>query len=268
MAPGSVPIGGMMAVMPATHANAWQPPADCTTIKDGFMRTSTNAGVACVVPTCADCAIPAGTTLPNMWQTYPRGGATTSNTGSSNTVSLAANQIPTLSTAGQSATHTHSWGGHWSNDDAKSVTGGDGDGTQNTYSDGIWGGIWAWGTGGGTGMYYSRQTNSMNQNASHNHRLVNSGALYMGSTEGGAADWVRSVYGRYAADTYANQWYAEGVNTDHSHEYWLPSHRHYIRARNTGNGSGDHTHTITNGSLQAVSREPAYREVVWVIRVK
>lgn len=82
---GSVPIGGMVAVTPNTHANAWQPPADCSTIKDGFMRTSTAAGVACTVPACSDCIIPAGTTLPNMYQKYARGGGTSGSTGGANT---------------------------------------------------------------------------------------------------------------------------------------------------------------------------------------
>ena len=38
--------------------------------------------------------------------------------------------------------------------------------------------------------------------------------------------------------------------------------------RATTDNPADHAHTYTNGSLQTVSREPAYREVVWVIRVK
>jgi hypothetical protein len=70
---GFVPIGGMVAVMPTTHANAWQPPASGA-IKDGFMRADGGT-----VPTCTDCIIPAGTALPDMRQRYPKG----SNTGTS-----------------------------------------------------------------------------------------------------------------------------------------------------------------------------------------
>ena len=77
--PGMVPIGGMIAVMPNVHANAWQPPIDCTTIKNGFMLAGTASG-ACTVPVCADCIIPTGTTLPNMYHAYPRGGGASSGT--------------------------------------------------------------------------------------------------------------------------------------------------------------------------------------------
>ena len=77
--PGMVPIGGMIAVMPTTHANAWQPPSTGV-IKDGFMRADGNT-----VPTCSDCIIPAGTTLPSMITKYPRGNTTSGTTGGSNT---------------------------------------------------------------------------------------------------------------------------------------------------------------------------------------
>jgi hypothetical protein len=73
--PGSVPIGGMVAIMPSTHANAWQPPVSGA-IKDGFMRADGGT-----VPTCSDCVIPAGTVLPNMTAKYPRGNTTSNLTG-------------------------------------------------------------------------------------------------------------------------------------------------------------------------------------------
>ena len=89
--PGSVPIGGMVAVMPNTHANAWQPPASGQ-IKDGFMRADGGT-----VPTCSDCVIPAGQVLPNMNGSFPKG-ATTSGTLTA-AQKLAGSHIPQLSTS-------------------------------------------------------------------------------------------------------------------------------------------------------------------------
>ena len=77
--PGAVPIGGMVAIMPSTHANAWQPPATGV-IKDGFMRADGNN-----VPACSDCIIPAGTAVPNMVTKYPRGNTTSGTAGGTNT---------------------------------------------------------------------------------------------------------------------------------------------------------------------------------------
>ena len=107
--PGMVPVGGMIAVMPTTHANAWQPPADCSTVKNGFMRTNTSVGVACVVPSCSDCVIPTGTTLPNMYQKHTRGGgASSGGTGGSNTTTLTTTQLPAHTHTSTSLTVTGS----------------------------------------------------------------------------------------------------------------------------------------------------------------
>lgn len=104
--PGYSPIGGIIAIMPAIGSEAWQPPADCSTIKDGFMRTSTIGGVACTVPTCPDCIIPAGTTLPNLYHSYIRGDASSGGNGGSSTQNsgitiadhtLHSNNIPQIS---------------------------------------------------------------------------------------------------------------------------------------------------------------------------
>lgn len=87
--PGMIPIGGMVIVMPTNTSGvpipgAWQPPANCTTIVDGFMRAGYN-GSTCTVPAkCKDCIIPAGTALPNMYASYPRGGNTSGVTGGAN----------------------------------------------------------------------------------------------------------------------------------------------------------------------------------------
>ena len=74
--PGMVPIGGMVAVMPNTHANTWQPPATGV-IKDGFMRA--NGHTITSQNVIDGSLIPEGTALPNMVDRFARG-ATTSNT--------------------------------------------------------------------------------------------------------------------------------------------------------------------------------------------
>jgi len=79
--PGAVPIGGVLAVMPTTHANAWKPPTSCTTdddgvsdgIKDGFVLAGWSSGNCSVPASCSDCVIPATTVLPDMYNRVPRG---------------------------------------------------------------------------------------------------------------------------------------------------------------------------------------------------
>lgn len=109
---GVVPLGGLIPVIPSTHANAWTPPASGV-IKDGFMRadgTLISAGNV-----SAGCVLPQGTALPDMTLRYMKGNsasgtvlATTFNslTISSNTA------LPTISTTNAttntSSAHTHS----------------------------------------------------------------------------------------------------------------------------------------------------------------
>jgi len=90
--PGAVPIGGMVAIMPNTNANAWQPPATGV-IKEGFMRANGHTITAQNVTDGSK--FPAGTVLPNMVGNFPKG-ANTSNaaTGASK---LVASNIPELS---------------------------------------------------------------------------------------------------------------------------------------------------------------------------
>lgn len=75
--PGQVPIGGMVAVMPSTHANVWQPPATGA-IKDGFMRADGHTITAQNVTDGS--LIPEGISLPNMVDRFTRGTAATSGT--------------------------------------------------------------------------------------------------------------------------------------------------------------------------------------------
>ena len=104
--PGSVPIGGMVAVMPTIGAATWQPPATGA-IKDGFMRADGHQITAANVS--AGSIIPEGVYLPNMVSMIARGGtascdgsiACQSKTGGNDSVALVSGNLPN---------HTHSAG--------------------------------------------------------------------------------------------------------------------------------------------------------------
>ena len=111
-APGQVPLGGMIAVMPTMHANAWQPPATGA-IKDGFMRAD---GATVSAQNVTDGSqFPAGTVLPNMVSAFPRGATTSAvaATGSdtrdiSHTHAMAHNHDTSIAhTHGYGFAHTH-----------------------------------------------------------------------------------------------------------------------------------------------------------------
>jgi hypothetical protein len=88
-----VPVGGMVAVMPSTHANAWQPPASGA-IKDGFMRAD---GATISAQNVTDGSVfPQGTVLPNMVGSFPKGATTTGTATAAQ--KLVASNIPQVST--------------------------------------------------------------------------------------------------------------------------------------------------------------------------
>lgn len=122
IAPGFVPLGGMIAVTPAIDTvNSWQPPATGV-IKDGFMRADGNT-----VPSGQGSPLQ-GKALPNMGTTsggvnrYPRGSAATSwttgayTTGGANTQALVLSNIPQLSTSYTPAGTTNTTGSSHSHD--------------------------------------------------------------------------------------------------------------------------------------------------------
>jgi hypothetical protein len=238
----------MVAVVPNLDtANAWQPPASGI-IKDGFMRAD-----GATVPSGQGSPLQ-GKVLPNMTPSvgndrYLKASRATSWTTGSyttsgvNTYSLAANQLPTFTTDA----HGHTWGGHWSIDNATSVSGGNGDGSQNTYSDGIVG-IYAW----GAGSYAERATGS------HVHHLSDSTVQAWAFDFGGGDDLYAAVKG---TDASTDNW---GNTSGATSQYYLPSHRHWIMSRGTTTSAV----TRTNASQQSINNEPAYLEVVYVIRVK
>ena len=213
-APGMVPIGGMVAVMPTTHANAWQPPATGV-IKDGFMRAD-----GAVVPACADCVIPAGTVTPSMINRYPRGNTTSGSNGTgANTVTLGAANIPQMSGAfasgNESAGHTH---------------------------------------GGSTGT----------ESANHTHS---------GTTDQGSPTLYNNTGGSTGAAGVANPAVNPYSGLQHNHSFTTGTQSaNHTHSFTTGGISANHTHTTTvtlgTASPTAVNNEPAYTEVVWVIRVK
>lgn len=106
---GVVPLGGVIPVMPSTHANAWVPPA-AGIIKDGFMRAD---GTSITAQNVTDgCRLPAGTILPNLTTKYPRGSNTSGPGAGSNAVTLTSAHLPVLSASATSApqsptNHTH-----------------------------------------------------------------------------------------------------------------------------------------------------------------
>lgn len=286
--PGMVPIGAMLAVMPNTHANAWQPPSDCSTIKDGFMRTNspTTPFGACVVPTCADCIIPAGTTLPSMYQKYARGSTTSGATGGSNTftptgTNLTSNVPATgLTFSGTSGTYSVSVPGH----NHAMIAGA-------TLSVSI------------NHKHAAESFTSGNQSSNHTHT---------GTTDaGGSTDNYGSRYVRLGNNFYYGPLPASGTGTGVQE---AGTHTHSFTS---GNQSAGHTHTTSvdlanfvgsstptgtiglvpgqdgNGSITAsgsntpvgsiggtaiaaaqtfvgiaTNSQPSYVEVVWVIRVK
>lgn len=305
---GAVPAGGMLVVMPSVDGvNTWQPPASGI-VKDGFMRadglTITQAHKN------QGCILAVGSVLPDMVHKYPKGATTSGTSGGSNSGALTSGQIPLISTTAEGS-HGHSWGGWWSNDNASWVTVDNGDGSQNTYSDGI-AGINAWGAGG----YGERQTGTVSSdhthafstggassdhvhgvNLAHNHGNVGvqgPGGHSIGTSFGGGSasstfaftpDFVNEnrAYGGawFVNPALGDAWVntngrssdhshggtTGGINQNHSHSYYLPSHRHWVKSRATTGNPTNHTHTVGSATPTEVSREPAYVEVIWVIRV-
>ena len=259
--PGSVPIGGMVAVMPTTHANAWQPPEDCTTVKDGFVRAGYN-NLACSVPvSCTDCVIPGGTTLPLMNNaSYPRGGDTSGGTGGANTessnVTVAeftnpyvpkhyhseASHSTGLTAAGQSfsgttdgeSSHTHSIDPPPTSTTTESFT-----------------------QSGDAALYYDNP----------------SGAFHSG-IDGGIDMYVRSDGHIHSVNIAA---FSSAAGSNHTHPFSGSTSGSgvtgYVGEDSGGcNGDTDATCQTTGGSVSldnnAVNNEPKYVSVVWVIRVK
>jgi len=221
-APGMVPIGGMVAVMPNTHANAWQPPATGV-IKDGFMRAD-----GAVVPACSDCVIPAGATLPNMVSRFPKGSTTSGTTAGSATKNLPA--------------HYHGFGS----------------GTSMT----------AAGQTLGTSNVSLSSGTAVSPGSEHQHAVVPAE-----NTTGGSVLWLSSWSGGGSGASTVNIMGYTQVDGAHTHGVSGTtnighSHGSSSVSGTVGLGSGSGGCDGNSGSSCSINVEPAYMEVVWIIRVK
>lgn len=186
--------------------------------------------------------------------------------------------------------HSHNWPppatnqeGNWSTNSSNSVatSGGYGDGSQNTYSDQS--SIFDWSIAG-----KSRASGYSQQSLSHSHPIRSdsfAGDRQVGMGNGGTDGDI------YMIQDYpiSNQGALYAANTDltnHSHEFYLYAHRHWITTRaatgeaahthplpaSTGATSG-HTHTISGNAgtgqvPSATENRPQYLRCFMIIRFK
>lgn len=283
---GSVPIGGMVAVNPTMQASdAWQPPATGV-IKDGFMRADGHTITAQNVTDGS--MLRAGTILPNMVTKYPRGNTTSGSTGGANT--QASNVIvgnhATLALSDHNAidiAHGHGFTNPYVPSHYHTLS------TSNTFSVSI--------------SHDHANQNFTSSGQSQNHTHLSYPASGAGSSWWGIG---LSISGNNAPSGTA--WaQTGGVSQDHTHTISVDIGNYTGSSTassglvsgnigNTGgcNGDAGNTCQTTGGSVtslgttnksisshsfsqnidahsvtnNAVNNEPAYVEVVWVIRVK
>jgi hypothetical protein len=186
--------------------------------------------------------------------------------------------------------HSHNWpppatnqDGNWSTDSSNSVatSGGYGDGSKNTYSDNA--GIGAWSLSG-----TSRSSSYSQQSLNHSHSVRTdsfAGDLPVGMGQSGPDGAYYMIADSGISDQGAL--YAAATDlTNHSHEFYLYAHRHWITTRaateeaahthplpaNTGATSG-HTHTISGNAgtgqiPSATENRPQYLRCFMIIRYK
>jgi hypothetical protein len=219
-APGAVPIGGMVAVMPTMDAvNAWQPAASGS-IKDGFMRadgSQINAGHIAL-----GCKIALNTFLPNMVAKFAKGNATSGGTGGQSSYSLTAGQIPLLGSTSTSINHRHT------------TSDGPGNHGHNLWSDAPRGGFGVPCRIAHAPDIYSGATDT--------------GTLYTHVSRGGYNFGCALENGGWNCAIYTNGTGAHNHTTDYT-DY-------------------SHGHNVGQNTPDQVNNQPAYVEVVWVIRVK
>lgn len=170
----------------------------------------------------------------------------------------------TLNTS-SSGSHTHNWGGNWSNDDSRQydAASGNGNGTGNTISDGT---FW-WGGVNGTSPSFTSRSSSTNGN--HNHGGTTSGAnAFNGNIwipyDDNLSSNAQNISSGNSGSTCGNGWngnetfgnflgrlgdncmgHNHAISTDgnHQHNVDFYAHRHWIKQRATSNAS-DHSHTV------------------------
>ncbi len=128
-------------------------------------------------------------------------------------------------TAASNGDHAHSWGNWWSIDNASVVGSGQGDGSGNTYSDGYVG--------------YWNNNFPVAAAGDHNHGMTTRQDDY--NVSGGSGPSFGADNG-----TYANYNFTANAG-NHTHNVYMPNHRHWIQARNTTT-TGAHTHSIADHS--------------------
>lgn len=223
--PGMVPIGGMVAVMPAVDAtNAWQPPAGTPTcaIKDGFMRAD-----GCVVPSGQGSPLQ-GKTLPDMApsagnERYLRASRATSWTTGAFTTGGANTQASNVGVFNHSS-HTH-------------------------------------------GMAHKHEIGAIESpgyiqfSSAGSATSVKPASIYSSGTYLMIYDAVMSDLASGTAKRSVD-WTPTTTATFYS---FAPMDNSNVLKASTDSESAALSHSVTNN---AVNNEPAYVEVVWVIRVK
>jgi len=285
--PGSVPIGCMIVAMPNIDAvNSWQPPLSGA-IKDGFMRadgTVINAGHV-----SQGCLLAAGTVLPNMIQKYPRGNTTSGTTGGANTFTPAGTNatstVPAsgLSFSGSSTSYSVSVPAHYHGIGLGAALSAAG---QTLGSTAI-----SLASGSAAGQSH---TGSSNSDGSHRHLqyqagFATGGGLVVGVAATGSGTGANGYteYDGTHSHTINHTHAASGVTgtTDIAHTHAASTVTGTIglftggqngNAAFSASGSNTPSGSITGTATAAAqaftgtpaSSEPAYVEVIWVIRVK
>lgn len=294
--PGWVPVGGMLAVMPSANSNAWQPDSGCA-IKDGYVRAGNSLGTTCVVPTCSDCGIPAGTTLPNMNNKFIRGNTTSNTSGGGNVVvseaNLYTNTISTFQSGVQSAPHAHTTSHtHGTTTDGNSDAHGHSQNHSHSY------------VIGADSNPHTHYIDSYNGGIHEHANLINGSGESMCSGYSSNGGPARAVF-RFPApkvnqtNYWDDQFIAWTATNNHTHTFNMTipagTHNHSGGASPSSGGSGNnsqshnhgtktdnslftstestnHSHsasfTFPNASQQAVDTTPTNITVVWVIRVR
>ena len=178
--------------------------------------------------------------VPDLIDKFIRASAASGAGGGADSVMLAANQIPTHTTGGRSATHTHS------------------------------------GTTGNNSVAHNHTNRVGNQSASHNP--VVSGGAHMHEIEVWDSIFRDAAHAYPSkADVYKGK---VDTETDGAHVHTVgnqsASHNHTVTVNNsttnhthaitTGNDSVDHTHTYTNAGQIVVPTMPVYYKLRFVMR--
>jgi microcystin-dependent protein len=223
------------------------------------------------------------------------GGATGNNVGT-----LQGHALQTHTHGGSIGTtdlsHTHNWGGHWSQDDSREFTNDNGDGNGNTISDNS---FWWGGNPATTGNPDSRfaRIGLTNVAGGHSHGGATGGiatntprfypfddnmsdnrvnVTFNGGGVCPPTGWDgRATVGNFMCQGLGDHTHSIAVDGDHNHLVDFYAHRHWIRTRATtaalGPNNMNHTHTLTvtapTGANTASETRPTNAAVDYIIKV-